>query len=134
MGTVANQYLLLGVKLAYDAVLPALEHKIEKENLNREDYDDIRFNFLEPYMDNGYQEAVKHHNGLFVINDGMNGEYLFIGRLIAKTKPGRMLDGIFDLNNTEEKETIKQIVTELIQAQFGIENQPVGLWLIAHYH
>jgi hypothetical protein len=39
---------------------------------------------LEPYMDSGFK-GIHHHNGLCVLFDGMNGDYIAVGRVVAKS-------------------------------------------------
>jgi hypothetical protein len=44
----------------------------------------FEFEDLEPYMDSPFG-GIKHHDGLCVLNDGICGRYIAIGRVIAKT-------------------------------------------------
>jgi len=85
----------------------------------------------EPYLDSPF-DGIRHHNGLCVIDDGMNGEYTFIGRVLAKTKDGKHLDGPFDCS-TEMSVTDKDMLSALIETQFGIENPEIKLWFFTHY-
>lgn len=43
-----------------------------------------RFDHLEPFMDSAF-EGIKHKDGVCVLFDGMNGDYVAVGRVIAKT-------------------------------------------------
>lgn len=66
MSTSSNTYVMFGVKLPYDA-------------FTEEQHESMWL-----YTDSAYQ-GIKHHNGLCVVADGMNGEYIFIGRVLAKS-------------------------------------------------
>lgn len=49
---------------------------------------------FEPYEDSAF-EGIKHHEGLCVLYDGMNGKYVAIGRVLAKTENDQGFDEPF---------------------------------------
>lgn len=63
MSTQINTYAMVGAILPYDGEL---------------------YDKLEPYMDDAF-EGVQHHDGLCVLYDGMNGEYIAVGKVVAKS-------------------------------------------------
>ena len=49
--------------------------------------DDRLYDRLEPYMDSAFKtDDVNPRRGITVIFDGMNGEYIAVGRVFAKSK------------------------------------------------
>ena len=68
MSIQANTYVMFG------AVLPGDTFAGDPDAYER----------LEPYMDSAF-DGIKHHDGLCVLYDGMNGAYVAIGEVIAKT-------------------------------------------------
>lgn len=112
MSVQINQYLMFGVKLPF-----------EKSEFSYEKY--------EPYLDSPF-EGIRHHNGLCVVDDGMNGKYMFIGRVLAKSLDGNHIEGPFDCT-TELSITNKDMLSALIRTQFGIEKPEIKLWFFTHY-
>lgn len=111
MSVQVNTYIAFGVLLPFDT-------------LSEDDYDKY-----EPYMDSAFK-GIHHHNGLCVIRDGMNGKYVIIGRVLAKSKVYENFDSPMTPNVTP---TEIELVGSLITSQFGIENPEVKLWIFSHY-
>jgi hypothetical protein len=86
---------------------------------------------LEPYMDSPY-EGIKHHDGLCVLFDGMNGKYVAIGHVIAKTgnhcgfeEPIEVPSGALpELPNLEQK--IRRLVPDDVPVR-------IGRYVISHF-
>ncbi|EOC0210454.1 hypothetical protein ACMZJR_002845 [Cronobacter turicensis] len=112
MSVQVNTYVLCGVKLPF----------IKCE-------DDDAFEKIEPYLDSAF-EGIHHHNGLCVIDDGMNGNYAFIGRVLAKTQNYEHFD---EPVSTEISELEKELIASLVSAQFNIERPEVKVWVFSHY-
>lgn len=112
MSVQVNTYVLCGVKLPF-----------------RECDDDAAFEKLEPYFDSAFK-GVHHHNGLCVIDDGMNGNYTFIGRVLAKTQNYEHFN---EPVSTDISELEKELIANLISAQFSIEKPNVKVWVFSHY-
>jgi len=89
---------------------------------------DDEHDIYEPYMDSSFK-GINHHNGLSVIRDGMNGKYVFIGRVLAKSR----VNEHFDYAMTPEvTPTEIELIGNLISSQFGIEKPEVKLWIFSH--
>jgi hypothetical protein len=73
MSVRVNHYVLLGVLFP----MPAL--KIEYADLHER---------LEPFMDSPLTDLIVHIDGLCCLYDGMNGDYVAIGKVLAKTEDG----------------------------------------------
>jgi len=70
MSTSVCQYLMYAVKL-------------EKEKFEEDNFSDK----YDGYMDtSSYAKEVKHLNGIFCLFDGMNGDYAFVGKVLAKSR------------------------------------------------
>lgn len=112
MSVQVNTYVLCGVKLPF-----------------RECEDDNAYEKLETYLDSAF-EGIHHHNGLCVVDDGMNGNYTFIGRVLAKTKN---YEHFYDPVSTDISELEKELISNLISAQFDIEKPDIKIWVFSHY-
>lgn len=103
--------------IAFGAMMPF-------STLNEDEYDTY-----EPYMDSAFK-GIHHHNGLCVIRDGMNGEYVFIGRVLAKSRVHEHFDQAM---TPEVTPTEMELIGNLIASQFDIAKPEVKLWIFSHY-
>ena len=62
-----NIYVMIGTTFPYDTFK-----------------DDVKYSQLEPFMDSAFDD-VHHHEGLCILFDGMNGEYVAVGKVLAKS-------------------------------------------------
>lgn len=113
MGTRTNTYVVLGVKLDY-------------EHFSEEQEEDL----LEPYKDSAYR-GIEHHNGLCVISDGMGGNYIVAGRVLAKTidDEGRGID----MTECDTSPELFAEVAGLLTEHLDIENPEVQVLAFTHY-
>ena len=118
MSVQMNQYLMIGVKLPCDFTFG-----------NEQDRE-ATYEKMEPYMDSAFK-GIKHYNGLCIVDDGMNGKYCMVGRVLQKSSNGETLDGPVCME--DEHAVLIPMVKELLHAQFGLENAPVKLWFFTHY-
>lgn len=117
MGVTVNQYFLLGVKIPFKTS------------------DGEWFEKIEPFIDNGYKPGIRHHKGLAVIHDGMNGEWEFIGRILARSNQDEHLDGPFSMELPPDVNV--EMLAELINAHFpelGVGVQDIKPWFFTWYH
>lgn len=127
MSTRTNTYVLYGVKLPY--------------LFGRQDNDpegDEWYQRWEPYLDNGYAETWAEKNGLTAIFDGMNGKWVFIGRVLARSGYDEFLENPVEMVLTE---TEKQLIQGLIHFALEKELAPgfaeipePQFWVFTHYH
>jgi hypothetical protein len=112
MSVQVNTYVVLGVALPYT-----------------KDPDD-RF---DPYRDSS-RDGIWHYNGLCVLQDGMNGEYTVIGRVLAKTENWQPFDGLVDIRALmpppEEIPQIERAIEELLADG---EKQTARIVLVSHH-
>lgn len=94
--------------------------------------DDKWHDKLEPYMDSAF-EGIKHHDGLCVLFDGMNGDYVAIGHVIAKTEDSQGFDKPIEVpsgNPLTEMPELEKKIRALVPN--GVEVR-IGCYVISHY-
>jgi len=130
MSTQINQYLIVGQKLDFG------EFHDKLNNNDPLDPDAWLDDILDKYSDNAFK-GIHHYNGLCVLYDGMNGEFVFIGRVIEKSGNHEMLNKILRLDGGSRDNLIEQtkaIVGELLSCQFKDVIDPeeidVGVWFV----
>lgn len=124
MSVRTNQYIMHGIKLPY------------KQKFDQEVWSER----LEPYLDNGYEPEIKHHNGLAAVADGRNGQWIFIGRIIAKSEIDFHIDGPYSFEQCSTE--IAEMIASLINTNFeeltsdGIEFEAIDIrtYFFTHYH
>lgn len=105
---------MIGATFAYD--------------LFKDKYDD-----LEPFEDSAF-EGIKHHEGLCVLFDGMNGEYVAIGKVLAKSRDGDGLCAPLVIRTTdEETATVAQAIDKFICPIVELPAFKVTPLVISHY-
>jgi hypothetical protein len=90
-----------------------------------------RYDELEPYMDDAFY-GIHHHKGLCVIYDGMNGRYVAIGRVLAKTRDGEGFDAPVQIPLLTPDAEERAALAEQIAALAGQAAQVRHL-VISHY-
>lgn len=114
MSTSTQQYIIQGVRIPY-------------KNDTYELYED--------YIDDLRTDLITHHNGLRVLYDGRNGEYIVIGRIIAKSARYETIDGPFRIPDIDV--TQAEMVAALINSNFpGHDIDPlvdISTWFVTHY-
>lgn len=115
MGVSNVHYIILGIRLEF-------------QNLGH-----IEPEFLEKFEDNCYVKDVTEKDNITLISDGMNGEYHFIGKVLAKSTSSVGFDEAvsFDCDQNEREK-----VFQSIQDNFGITLNPtdIQLWVFTHWH
>lgn len=116
MGTEATHYVMAAIKLEDPHVV------WDNEELRAK---------MDPHEDNGYRDEVTEIDGITVVSDGMNGQYIMIGQVLAKGVAEHG-DGL-DLTECECKPSQRRKLAKLIQEKFGITGD-VKVWAFTHYH
>lgn len=120
MGTTSTHYVVVGV-------CEQRRHKVKKWFESSED----RFNFLEKFRDNSYLDAVVHHDGITLIADGMCGNYIVIGSVLAKACSEHG-DGL-PMTDCKVHENLVQIVREGLQRHFPEFGElSIGVYAFTH--
>jgi len=110
MSIQANTYIIVGVKLPYP----------ENEEFR---------NSLDPYKDSAFK-GITHKNGLCALADGMNGNYIIIGKVLHKTENLQAFEeGPIEI---KQNSNLKQKVQKKLKECFDI-NGEVKTYVISHY-
>jgi hypothetical protein len=113
MSTRVNTYVMVGALFPYDALKGAYDR-------------------LEPYMDSPFTMNIEHREGLCVLYDGMNGEYVAIGRVLEKTGNHDFFEypiRIAPLGDTE-RQSLHDDIRRLIQLEGDFSVQHL---VISHF-
>jgi hypothetical protein len=110
MGVQRTDYIMVGVKLSYT------EEWADKV----EDYTNYSRN----------SERIKT-SGLTAVTDGMNGEYIFIGKVLHTDSIDNGFP-VFDCSEIRTKD-IKETQKKIFK-YFNMENAPVKLYVFTHWH
>ena len=95
--------------------------------------DDLPYEECEPYLDSCH-EGIKHHKGLFVLYDGMNGGYSIIGRVLAKTQNNMYFEDPFTVEaDLTQKELIAGYINTLLKPFEDIKPDEIKLWVVSHH-
>lgn len=123
MSTQINQFLIYGLKVP--AKWPEQWNKKHLKE-GKEWYDTF-----EGFMDDSaFTAKVKHKDGVFMLYDGMNGDYIIIGKVHKKTSDGEFIDGPLCISDlpTEDKDAI----SESIKRNFDLEGE-LKWYFVTHY-
>lgn len=118
MSVQANTYIMRGALFSYDAV---------KSQLG-DDYDAK----LEPYMDSAFK-GVQHRDGLCVLCDGMNGKYVAIGQVIAKTENHQGFDEVYGFADGSFGPNKDLVLKDRIEILTGINDAKIEWLVLTHY-
>lgn len=115
MSVQLNTYVMYGVLLPF------------KRNLT-DDQNDI----LEKYQDSAFKPEFNPKDGLTVLDDGMNGRYIAIGHVVAKSANYEGLNAPVILSSTPDydSEALHSIITVL---GFDPVQCNAGWLVISHY-
>ena len=123
MGVERTHYIMLGVKFPFNI--------IDHDNL----LDDGYYEKYEVYEDNGYEEEITEHCGLTMVSDGMNGEYIFIGKVIQKKLDH---EGFKPTDCLQFSQNEMKLLEHLIKSKFEEEAKDmdikVSVWVFTHWH
>jgi len=120
VSTHVNTYAMIGVVLPGDT------------------FGDDAYDHLEPYRDSAF-DGIKHHDGLCVLYDGMNGSYVAIGKVIAKTEDGQGFEEpitfpalpVETIEDAHEIVDLRLKIARLMPS--GVTLPPIGCHVISHY-
>jgi hypothetical protein len=125
MSVQINQYIILGCKFDYDE----FETAYLGEEGNTED-------MLDKYADWRFDAKIVEYNGLSMIFDDMRGEYVYVGKIYAKSADGEYLDSINldTLNQTEDyRILLKSLINLVFNKTSPIDHFDINLYLVTQY-
>ncbi len=123
MGVNVNQYLIYGVK-------KSCQWEKEWEQQHEKNFYDT----FEEFMDgSAFNKKICNKDGIFCLIDGMDGRYMFIGRVLDKgsDEDPMVADNKPRLLVPPDENDIADI-RDSIKRNFGLDEE-LGLWLVTHY-
>jgi len=120
MSVQQNHYEIIGAKFGYNEFHKEL---MAAKGLTEEEVEDL----LDDYHDSAFK-GIQHHNGLCIICDGMNGEYVYVGHILQKSgNYGRI--GEF---KSQGKNPSAKAVRKMMVDQLGLD-RPCRRCAFTHY-
>jgi hypothetical protein len=127
MGTSQTQYVVVGIKVSSKQAQRVLSLCPEFSD--------------EAYYDNSYDKKITAKNGLTIIQDGMSGKYIVIGKVLAKGDESEGLKMTFiELENNTLLEVLHKIwksFPALIDREaypFLTNDIKSGVFVFTHWH
>lgn len=122
MSVQLNTYVLYGNILDY-AELRA-RHRIEGGSL---------YDLVDPYLDNAFSGETNPRDGLTVLFDGMDGKYVAVGHVIAKTESFGGFTGAIEVPGELPTSPIRTALFNLMQDLKAGDKHNPGWWVVSHY-
>ena len=131
MGTELMNYAILGVKLPYPEMADDNEDAQEK---------------CEEYFDSAYNTDIEGKNGINVIFDGMNGQYVFAGQILEKWNESSGGLEPTDFERVYDFYSLRESIAAALDLAFGpngsisvlskkeITVDDISLWVFSHWH
>lgn len=122
MSVQRNQYVGFGFMIDFKE---AREHLIEK--LTEQGYEDLS----DQYHDSAFDDKIVEVHGCSMIEDGMNGDYTFFGKIYAKSEDHSAIDTM-ELPAVTERDRIitEHEFTRIFGTDYELEPK---LYIITHY-
>lgn len=95
----------------------------EKSNPPKEGEDDFErfYSTFEDFMDDSaYKSEVVHKDGVFMLFDGRDGRFIYLGRVLAKAKDGDLL-GDPPIEVTDLTDLEKEFIRISVERNFGVK-------------
>lgn len=125
MSTQINSYIVLGVRLDYKEF-----NRMFRSLCNGDDSEAFD-TFVDPYCDNAFREDCDPHNGLSMLYDGRDGDYVVIGEILHKTPNHTWFESPVVLDFAEIH-TKAPKVSERIFEEFGIRESSQVI-VVSHF-
>lgn len=128
MGVCATHYVVAGVKLHYKEAFPNSDSDSDSERFDE-------------YFDNAYSDEIINKNDISIIADGMNGDYVVVGKIIAKAVAEHG-DGLpmtcCDMSDDEKNKIISLIIVlfrdKFPHLQLLLPYLVCRVYAFTHYH
>lgn len=120
------QYLMWALRLPYE-----WHEEWESEHAKHFPKADFYEHFKDFIDDSAFDSKAVHKDGIFCLFDGMNGKFIFIGRVLAKAKDMEMI-GDPPLAMPWVTLIDQHIIRESVLRNFGVGGD-FDTWLIAQY-
>lgn len=121
MSVQENHYVMIGHKFEYDAFYKQME------DIHGLSIDDFWDQFEESCHDSAFQ-GIHHNQNVCIISDGMDGEYVYVGYVLQKSKNyGNLTDYINPVTKSPEQ------VSRYINDYLKIPDLECQLHAFTHY-
>ena len=121
MSVQMNQYLGFGYMLDYDGARQVLDNQFSEDELD---------DFFTKYYDSAFEKKIVEVNGFSMIPDGMDGRYIFFGKIFKKSTVYEPLSTTVMPKITTK---MKKALSEEFNKLFGdMEDKPATI-LLTHY-
>ena len=123
MSVNSNTYVVFGIKLDYDELYDKIE------NSNKED---LWEELLDKYRESAFGPAKEDFS---IIPDGMDGEYVVIGKVLDKTEVYESFPGFANLtiSDAEKIEVMSKIMNLMEELEVVILHDFPKLLVFTHY-
>jgi hypothetical protein len=127
MSTERVDYVIHGMKFPFRTIFPQCGSDYEREQAIVEKY--------APYEDNCYQSEVIELDGLTIVSDGMNCEYVVIGKVIQKAliDNGGGLEIMDACTLPQLDSVVLQYRIEMLVGKEAFEQGEMGTWVFTHW-
>jgi hypothetical protein len=122
MSVQRNQYVGFGFMIDFKEARQTLI-----DSLGEEGYEE----FSDKYSDNAFNDEIVEVHGCSIIEDGMNGDYTFFGKIYAKSEDHSTIDTM-ELPAVSERDRIitEHEFTRIFGTDYELEPK---LYIITHY-
>jgi hypothetical protein len=131
MSVKLNTYICIGCMFDYKEWKKELEDKMESEVQYKREF--MAFDIMEPYFDSAY-EGIHHKDDLCILSDGMNGEFVFVGRVFHKTECYQHFGEPVDATKIwKENKHLRKEIPQQIEETFKVKAPKAKLYIIPYY-
>lgn len=123
MSVQCNTYVMIGAMFSYDELKA-------KFSSDKDDDEDSFYERFDPYTDNAFK-GISGKDGITVLFDGMNGDYIAIGKVLAKSEnhQGLQKPVIIESVDPDLSADLRRKISDLTK-QTVVEIRPL---VISHY-
>jgi hypothetical protein len=122
MSVQMNQYLGYGYLLPYKDSRKVLEEKHSEDRMEA---------IFDKYHDSAFKKEMVEVDGCSMIVDGMNGKYIFFGKVFNKSEVHEPLDTTtMPKVSTKIKKSVEEQLTQIFGTNFNLKP---GVILLTHY-
>lgn len=128
MSTQTNQFLMWAIRLPF-----SFSKDWTAENHKRGGEQEF-YEHFEKFIcdDSAYEDDIKHEDGIFLLMDGRDGRFIFIGRVLAKAKDEDLLGDDKPVEVKQLTESEKEFIKESVNRNFSVAGE-FKYWIATVY-
>lgn len=120
MSVQVNTYVIIGYKFEYS-------------EFNERYKGDPGYDLISNIEDTAF-EGINNKNGLTVLFDGMNGEYVIVGHVLEKTREDQHFNKVIEIDSSSK---MSEMVTGLLNLYFKEDDyflqEEIKTYVVSHY-